>query len=215
MGVCVSKNILGAGFALRGEALSLACPRESTQREGHPAHSSAGADALRSSPIRGRAQLGRQACLKQGARLVPDCLRYSVSADGPWVEDLGFRFFVLTLSPLAQPSITVETASCASAGLHEKRREPALAGKPLGPRFFWILFFGGAKKSISPTGRNPQLKNAKKKTITRYRGKSEHPIKYSSTARAHCRPSRIAHTTSDCPRRISPAVNTLSIDVWY
>ena len=30
------------------------------------------------------------------------------------------------------------------------------------------------------------------------------PIKYSSTARAACRPSRIAHTTRDCPRRISP-----------
>jgi len=82
-------HFLSAGFALRGEALSLACPRESTQREGHPAHSSADADALRSSPIRGRAQLGRQACLKQGARLIPDCLRYSVSADGSGADDLG------------------------------------------------------------------------------------------------------------------------------
>ena len=28
-------------------------------------------------------------------------------------------------------------------------------------------------------------------------------------SRAHCRPSRIAHTTSDWPRRMSPAANTL------
>ncbi|MEN8205758.1 MAG: hypothetical protein ABFS24_07075, partial [Pseudomonadota bacterium] len=77
-------------------------PRESTQREGHPAHSSADADALRSSPIRGRAQLGRQACLKQGARLIPDCLRYSVSADGPGVVVLN------STHRLAQPSIAVK-----------------------------------------------------------------------------------------------------------
>ena len=81
-------------FALLGEVLSLVCPRESTQREGHPKHSSAGADALRSSTIRGRAQLGRQACLKQGARLVPACLRYSVSADGSGVDDFWFGFFL-------------------------------------------------------------------------------------------------------------------------
>jgi hypothetical protein len=30
-----------------------------------------------------------------------------------------------------------------------------VAGKPPGPPFFWVLFFGGAKKSISPKGRYP------------------------------------------------------------
>ena len=40
-------------------------------------------------------------------------------------------------------------------------------------------------------------------------------MRYRSTARAHPRPSAIAHTTSDCPRRISPAANTLSTDVRY
>jgi hypothetical protein len=35
-------------------------------------------------------------------------------------------------------------------------------------------------------------------------------MRNSSTARAHCRPSRIAHTTSDCPRRTSPAANTFA-----
>jgi Endoribonuclease L-PSP len=34
------------------------------------------------------------------------------------------------------------------------------------------------------------------------------PISQASTARAHSRPSQIAHTTSDCPRRVSPAANT-------
>ncbi|MEN8206724.1 MAG: hypothetical protein ABFS24_12025 [Pseudomonadota bacterium] len=72
------------GFALSVEILSLACPRESIQREGHPEHSSADADALRSSTIRGCAQL---ATLKQGAHLIPDYLRYSVSADGNRVAD--------------------------------------------------------------------------------------------------------------------------------
>ena len=43
-----------------------------------------------------------------------------------------------------------------------------------------------------------------------YRGRSLAPIRCASTARAHCRPSRIAQTTSDWPRRMSPAVKTLS-----
>ncbi len=41
--------------------------------------------------------------------------------------------------------------------------------------------------------------------------KRELPIKNSSTLRAHSLPSLMAHTTSDCPRRISPAVNTLGM----
>lgn len=42
-----------------------------------------------------------------------------------------------------------------------------------------------------------------------HRGRVEEPIRNSSTARAHCLPSRIAHTTRLCPRRMSPAANTL------
>jgi hypothetical protein len=41
------------------------------------------------------------------------------------------------------------------------------------------------------------------------RGSSLAPIRNSSTARAAWRPSRMAHTTSDWPRRMSPAANTL------
>ena len=42
------------------------------------------------------------------------------------------------------------------------------------------------------------------------RGSSLEPISIASTARAAWRPSRIAQTTSDWPRRMSPAANTLS-----
>ena len=46
-----------------------------------------------------------------------------------------------------------------------------------------------------------------------HRGSVVLPIRNSSTARAHWRPSRIAQTTSDWPRRMSPAANTLATDV--
>jgi hypothetical protein len=46
-----------------------------------------------------------------------------------------------------------------------------------------------------------------------YLGSVVVPIRYWSIARAHSRPSRIAHTTSDCPRRMSPAENTLGSEV--
>ena len=42
-----------------------------------------------------------------------------------------------------------------------------------------------------------------------------YPIRLSSTALAASLPSRIAHTTSDCPRCISPAVNTPGSEVSY
>ena len=45
------------------------------------------------------------------------------------------------------------------------------------------------------------------------RGSVVVPIRNLSTACAAWRPSRIAHTTSDCPRRISPAANTFGIEV--
>ncbi len=43
-----------------------------------------------------------------------------------------------------------------------------------------------------------------------HRGSVLLPIRNASTSRAACRPSRIAQTTSDWPRRMSPAANTLS-----
>ena len=36
----------------------------------------------------------------------------------------------------------------------------------------------------------------------------EYPIRYSSIARAQALPSAMAHTTSDCPLCMSPAVKT-------
>ena len=46
-----------------------------------------------------------------------------------------------------------------------------------------------------------------------HRGSLLEPIRNSSIARAHCRPSRIAQTTSDWPRRMSPAANTFGTEV--
>ena len=43
------------------------------------------------------------------------------------------------------------------------------------------------------------------------RGSSLTPISASSTARAHWRPSRMAHTTRLCPRRMSPHEKTFSV----
>ena len=40
------------------------------------------------------------------------------------------------------------------------------------------------------------------------------PIRNRSIMCAHWRPSRIAQTTSDWPRRMSPAVNTFASEVW-
>ena len=49
--------------------------------------------------------------------------------------------------------------------------------------------------------------------LSRQRGSSVDPIRNLSTACAAWRPSRIAQTTSDCPRRMSPAANTFGIEV--
>jgi hypothetical protein len=46
-----------------------------------------------------------------------------------------------------------------------------------------------------------------------YRGKSVAPIKNRSIDWAHNRPSRIAQTTSDWPRRMSPAEKTFGSEV--
>src|SRR5262249_30855995 len=45
------------------------------------------------------------------------------------------------------------------------------------------------------------------------RGSVVDPIKNLSTACAASRPSRIAHTTSDWPRRMSPAANTFGLEL--
>jgi hypothetical protein len=45
------------------------------------------------------------------------------------------------------------------------------------------------------------------------RGRVVVPIRNLSTADAAWRPSRIAQTTSDCPRRMSPAAKTFGSDV--
>ncbi len=48
-----------------------------------------------------------------------------------------------------------------------------------------------------------------------YRGRTVSPIRASSIAAAHWRPSRIAQTTSDWPRRMSPQAKTLAWEEAY
>ena len=54
----------------------------------------------------------------------------------------------------------------------------------------------------------------KAKKVASQRGSSLTPISASSTARAACRPSRIAQTTRLCPRRISPQAKICGSLVW-
>jgi hypothetical protein len=68
----------------------------------------------------------------------------------------------------------------------------------------------GPELPIPGTIRIGGVASARREWLLIQRGRVDEPIRYSSTARAHWRPSRIAHTTSDWPRRMSPAANTLS-----
>jgi len=123
-------------FARSGEVLSLECPRESTQREGHP-----GAligwrrflPFLAPPGARTTRDLAVLDSLKQGARLIPDWLRYSVSANGKGRLVLGVGFDFPHPSGAAEHrsenrfklAPCLSAASCVSAGLHEKRKGPA------------------------------------------------------------------------------------------
>ena len=107
-------------------------------------------------------------CLEQGAHLFPDWLWYSVSATGQGC---------FSLTPLAQPSIagilrvsepfcragfaSRRRGKCCESGERSKYREAQgtrVSGQAVGPRFFWVLFFGGAKKSTSPFRAKPEVR---------------------------------------------------------
>jgi len=84
------------------------------KEKGGPVHSSACADALRSSPVRGRAQLAISRCSMRSNRvraLIPDGLRYSVSANGNRVAGFGVDFGFDVQPRLALPSIAVKTGT--------------------------------------------------------------------------------------------------------
>jgi len=59
-----------------------------------------------------------------------------------------------------------------------------------------------------------RMTSQKKVPAARYRGKFVVPIKNLSIACAQSLPSRMAQTTSDWPRRMSPAEKTLGREVW-
>jgi hypothetical protein len=83
-------------------------------------------------------------------------------------------------------------------------RESAVLGL-VGPR--------GDDPGRDPCGRRSRRGGDHAAAQADYLGSSEEPVRNSSTERAHWRPSRIAQTTSDWPRRTSPAANTFGTDV--
>ena len=61
--------------------------------------------------------------------------------------------------------------------------------------------------------RHSRIVSRARQRIAPYRGRVVCPIRNWSIDRAHCRPSRMAHTTRDWPRRMSPAANRPSREV--
>ena len=116
--------------------------------------------------------------LRQGARLFPDMLRYSVRATGLGGSSQRRFGFDCTSHPwrsrasqkspgearaLFEESSVSEIASCASAGLCETRRARlrsglVVTGKPLGATFLLGTFLWWLKKSTSPIGARPDYK---------------------------------------------------------
>ena len=71
----------------------------------------------------------------------------------------------------------------------------------------WSTRFTTSGRSTAATGRSNNARTVQ-------RGSSEgRPVRKASTSWAHWRPSRIAQTTRDWPRRMSPAAKTLSREV--
>ena len=156
--LCLLGVVLYIYFARSGEVLSLECPRESTQREGHP-----GAligcrrflAFLAKPGVRTTRDLALLDTLRQGAHLDPglaavlsECKR----------EQVG-RFWGLGLS-FPHPSGAAEhrskgrkdaraclsAASCASAGLYEKRRGHPRSGQASGIAFLLDTFLWRSKE---------------------------------------------------------------------
>lgn len=73
-------------------------------------------------------------------------------------------------------------------------------------RFFLAAADRGARRDNADAGRPDNGGDA----VAAQRGSTLDPMSVSSIARAACRPSRIAHTTSDWPRRTSPAAKSRS-----
>ncbi len=68
----------------------------------------------------------------------------------------------------------------------------------------------GNRSVAADLGLPPDTARRARRRTRPQRGSVVSPIRYWSTPRAHWRPSRIAHTTSDWPRRASPQAKTLS-----
>jgi hypothetical protein len=158
-----------SGFALKGEFIFFVPPKKTNQKKSGPvvcpaAHLRcvAGFPALLEKtgarPTR-RSRYARFG-LEQGARLFRFFLRCSAAPTGPkpatpipWAKPS-----IAGILRVSEPACRAGFASrrrgkCCEFGERSKYREAQgtrVAGKPSGSPFFWVLFFGGAKKSTSP-----------------------------------------------------------------
>jgi len=71
----------------------------------------------------------------------------------------------------------------------------------------------GARLAVRILGEAGGHKTRPYEINRRYRGSAVDPIKNLSTECAACRPSLIAQTTSDWPRRMSPQANTFGLEL--
>ena len=96
-------------------------------------------------------------------------------------------------------------------GCHELGHEPRDPGLPW--RFAQGVGGGGGAHASPPAPPSTHRLSDLHQLAPIHLGKPLAPIRNSSMARAHSRPSRIAQTTSDWPRRMSPAANSLGAEV--
>ena len=135
------------------------------KEKGDPVHSSAAPMPCVPRPSGGAHNSAGKPASDRVRALVPDGLRYSVSADGNRADILG-----VDLDPSgaaehrrenrSKLAPCLSAASCASAGFHEKRREPAQRASLRERLSFGYFSLAEQRKVPRPTGRNRMLKEA-------------------------------------------------------
>ncbi len=93
-------------------------------------------------------------------------------------------------------------------GSNERRREDLARWRTRGGSPTWPPRRSSRPGSTGAVTRRPSAQTSG------LAGRDVSPMRYASTPRAASRPSQIAHTTSDCPRRASPHANTPGTVVW-
>jgi hypothetical protein len=160
-----------ACFALLGEFIFFVPPKKTNQKKRGPAAGSGthpwcvpefpvllGKTGARPTRRSRYARFG----LEQGARLSRFYLRCSAAPTGPnpttripWAQPSSAGILRISEPTCRAGFASRRRSKCCEFGERSKPREAQgtrLAGKPTGSPFFWVLFFGEAKKSTSPEG---------------------------------------------------------------